>query len=147
MISVNNLSVQFTGTGRFSNVTFNVGDHDRIGLVGKNGAGKSTLLKIIHKELEPESGSIVITSGFKTGYLPQEILGNYDKADWRRESATSMPNSPTGKTTNLTNISVLPSSFPTPPTVSTILAAPPWKAMPRKCLSAWDSKPPTSPDP
>ena len=50
--------------------------------VGKNGAGKSTLLKIIHKEMEPESGTIVITSGYKTGYLPQEILGNYDKSIW-----------------------------------------------------------------
>ena len=56
------------------------GDKDRIGLVGKNGAGKSTLLKIIHRQLEPESGTITITSGFKTGYLPQEITANYTKS-------------------------------------------------------------------
>ena len=82
MIQINKLSVNFTGDYLFRDISFVAGDRDRIGLVGKNGAGKSTLLKIIHKELEPESGSIVITSGFKTGYLPQEILGNYDKTIW-----------------------------------------------------------------
>ena len=82
MIQINKLSVNFTGDYLFKDISFVAGDRDRIGLVGKNGAGKSTLLKIIHKELEPESGTIVITSGYKTGYLPQEILGNYDKSIW-----------------------------------------------------------------
>lgn len=82
MIQINKLSVNFTGDYLFRDISFVAGDKDRIGLVGKNGAGKSTLLKIIHKELEPESGSIVITSGYKTGYLPQEILGHYDNSIW-----------------------------------------------------------------
>ena len=74
MISVNNLSVQFTGTNLFDHVTFNVGDHDRIGLVGMNGAGKSTLLKILCGWQEPESGTIVRASGQTVGYLPQEMV-------------------------------------------------------------------------
>ncbi|MCQ2297669.1 MAG: ABC-F family ATP-binding cassette domain-containing protein [Bacteroidales bacterium] len=74
MISVNNLSVQFTGQNLFDNVTFNIGDRDRIGLVGKNGAGKSTLLKILCGWQEPETGSIVMASGQTVGYLPQEIV-------------------------------------------------------------------------
>lgn len=74
MISVNNLSVQFTGTDLFSGVTFNIGDRDRIGLVGMNGAGKSTLLKILCGWQEPESGTIVIASGQTVGYLPQEMV-------------------------------------------------------------------------
>ena len=73
MISINNLSVQFTGTDLFNNVTFNIGDHDRIGLVGKNGAGKSTLLKILCGSQEPESGTIVIAANQTVGYLPQEM--------------------------------------------------------------------------
>lgn len=77
MISINKLSVNFTGDFLFRDLSFVVGDRDRVGLVGKNGAGKSTLLKIIHRELEPESGSMTITSGFKTGYLPQEIIADY----------------------------------------------------------------------
>ena len=74
MISVNNLSVQFTGTNLFDHVTFNIGDHDRIGLVGMNGAGKSTLLKILCGWQEPESGTLVIATGQTVGYLPQEMV-------------------------------------------------------------------------
>ena len=74
MLSVNNLSVQFTGTNLFENVTFNIGDRDRIGLVGKNGAGKSTLLKILCGWQQPESGTMVIASGQEVGYLPQEMV-------------------------------------------------------------------------
>ena len=74
MISVNNLSVQFTGTDLFKNVTFNIADHDRVGLVGMNGAGKSTLLKVLCGWQEPESGTLVIASGQTVGYLPQEMV-------------------------------------------------------------------------
>jgi len=82
MISIHKLSVNFTGDFLFKDVSFVVGNRDRIGLVGKNGAGKSTLLKIIHREIEPESGTMVITSGFKTGYLPQEIAASFSCSVW-----------------------------------------------------------------
>ncbi len=74
MLAINNLSVQFTGTNLFENVTFNIADHDRIGLVGKNGAGKSTLLKILCGRQQPETGTLVIASGQTVGYLPQEMV-------------------------------------------------------------------------
>ena len=74
MLAINNLSVQFTGTNLFENVTFNIADHDRIGLVGKNGAGKSTLLKILCGWQPPETGTLVIASGQTVGYLPQEMV-------------------------------------------------------------------------
>ena len=67
MLAINNLSVQFTGTNLFENVTFNIADHDRIGLVGKNGAGKSTLLKILCGWQQPETGTLVIASGQTVG--------------------------------------------------------------------------------
>ena len=74
MLALNNLSVQFTGTNLFENVTFNIADRDRIGLVGKNGAGKSTLLKILCGWQQPETGTLVIASGQTVGYLPQEMV-------------------------------------------------------------------------
>ncbi len=82
MIQINKLSVNFTGDFLFKDVSFTVGDRDRIGLVGHNGAGKSTLLKIINRDLEPASGSMVITSGYRIGYLPQELAGTSQLTVW-----------------------------------------------------------------
>ena len=73
VISVNGISIHFTGTDLFKNLSFVINEKDRIGLVGKNGVGKSTLLKILAKEQEPSSGSISIPQGKSIGYLPQEI--------------------------------------------------------------------------
>ncbi len=82
MIQINKLSVNFTGDFLFKDVSFVAGDRDRIGLVGHNGAGKSTLLKIIHRDIEPASGTMVITSGHRVGYLPQELVGNSPLSVW-----------------------------------------------------------------
>lgn len=73
MISVNNLSIHFTGTDLFSNVSFLVNDRDRIGLVGKNGSGKTTLLNIIYGYLVPQQGDVVVPSGTHIGFLQQEM--------------------------------------------------------------------------
>jgi len=73
MISVSNLSVHFTGDYLFSNVSFLIGDRDRIGLVGRNGAGKTTLMRIIAGIQEPESGTVASPSDSSVGYLPQEM--------------------------------------------------------------------------
>lgn len=74
MLSVNNLSVYFTGKYLFDNVTFLVNDRDRVGLVGKNGAGKTTLLRIINGEQVPETGTISKKTDITIGYLPQDII-------------------------------------------------------------------------
>ncbi|MDR1847983.1 MAG: ABC-F family ATP-binding cassette domain-containing protein [Bacteroidales bacterium] len=79
MITINNLSVQFSGTFLFNNVSFVVENKDRIGLVGKNGAGKSTLLKILAGEMQPESGKVVKDKAQTIGYLPQEFVPSSSK--------------------------------------------------------------------
>lgn len=73
MVSVSNLSIHFSGDYLFENVSFLIGDRDRIGLTGKNGAGKTTLLKIIVRELVPESGTVAYPNSCKIGFLPQEM--------------------------------------------------------------------------
>jgi len=79
MIAVNNLSIGFSGTQLFDDVSFIVNDKDRIGLVGKNGAGKSTLLKILSGIQEPEKGSFIKPADTTLGYLPQELTNNSTK--------------------------------------------------------------------
>ena len=80
MISVNKLSIHFTGTDLFNDVSFIINDKDRIGLVGKNGAGKSTLLKILAGQQDPEKGDIVMTTDQTVGYLPQEMVPDSKKS-------------------------------------------------------------------
>ncbi len=73
MISVNNLSIHFTGTDLFSNASFLINDRDRIGLVGKNGSGKTTLMNIIAGYIVPQEGEVIIPSNTSIGFLQQEM--------------------------------------------------------------------------
>jgi ATP-binding cassette subfamily F protein 3 len=76
MISVNNLSIHFTGTDLFNSVSFQVNSRDRIGLVGKNGSGKTTLLNIISGNLAPQQGEVIVPADASIGYLRQEMETN-----------------------------------------------------------------------
>ena len=73
MISINKLIVDFGGFRLFNEISFQINDKDRIGLVGKNGAGKSTLLKIIAGKMSPSAGELAKIKDLTIGYLPQHI--------------------------------------------------------------------------
>ena len=73
MISINNVTVTFSGTELFQDISFVINPKDRIGLTGKNGAGKSTLLKVITGEQPVEKGSVTIPQNVTLGYLPQHM--------------------------------------------------------------------------
>jgi ATP-binding cassette subfamily F protein 3 len=64
--------MQFGGRYLFDDLSFMIGPHDRIGLVGSNGAGKSTLLKIIANLAQAESGTVSKAHYITAGYLPQD---------------------------------------------------------------------------
>lgn len=74
MISVDAVSVEFSGSALFSNITFNINENDRIALMGKNGAGKSTLLKIIAGVGKPTRGKVSAPKDAVIAYLPQHLL-------------------------------------------------------------------------
>lgn len=73
MISINNLSVEFSARPLFSDVSFVINPTDKIALVGKNGAGKSTMLKILSGLQSPTSGNISKPNDVTVGYLPQQM--------------------------------------------------------------------------
>ncbi|MDE6452836.1 MAG: ATP-binding cassette domain-containing protein, partial [Muribaculaceae bacterium] len=74
MISINNLSVEFSAKSLFDNINYVINPRDKIALVGKNGAGKSTMLKIIAGLQRPTSGSVAVPQGVTIGYLPQQMV-------------------------------------------------------------------------
>jgi ATP-binding cassette, subfamily F, member 3 len=74
MISVDAVSVEFSGSVLFSNITFNINENDRIALMGKNGAGKSTLLKILAGVNKPTRGKVTAPKDAIIAYLPQHLL-------------------------------------------------------------------------
>ncbi len=76
MISINNLSVEFSAKSLFDNINYVINKKDKIALVGKNGAGKSTMLKIIAGLQKPTSGTVAVPQDTTIGYLPQQMILN-----------------------------------------------------------------------
>ena len=71
MLKASNITISYAEL-LFKNVTFSLGNKEKIGLVGLNGCGKSTLLRIINGDEQPDRGNIEAV-GEKIGYLPQEF--------------------------------------------------------------------------
>ena len=73
LLQVNNITVNFAETELYRDLSWAIGDRDRIALVGPNGAGKSTLFKVLLGEIEPDRGHITAKRGIRIGHLPQDI--------------------------------------------------------------------------
>lgn len=83
--SLQNVTKEYNGEKLFAPVTFQVGDKDRIALIGPNGTGKSTIIKMMTGDVHPDSGQIVIGSQYSIGYLSQSVISDlsntlYDEA-------------------------------------------------------------------
>lgn len=74
MISVDGLTVEFSGRTLFSDISFVINENDKIALMGKNGAGKSTMMKIIAGVQKPNKGHIRCPKDAVIAYLPQHLL-------------------------------------------------------------------------
>jgi len=74
MITINDLSLSFSGQQLLDDVTININYKDKIGLVGRNGSGKTTLFSMLTKELEPDEGKISIPKGYSIGIVKQHLI-------------------------------------------------------------------------
>ena len=70
-LSVENLSKAFGERKLFSNISFGIGQGQKIALVGINGAGKSTLMKIIMGLEIQDTGTVGINQSVKIAYVHQ----------------------------------------------------------------------------
>lgn len=72
MISTTNVSLRFGGKKLFEDVNVKFTPGNCYGLIGANGAGKSTFLKVLSKELEPNTGEVIIPGNLRISVLKQD---------------------------------------------------------------------------
>ena len=72
ILSAENLGHSYGVRTLFKNISFNIEEGDKIGVIGVNGTGKSTLLRDIATG-EPSEGKITKNGTCVIEYLPQEI--------------------------------------------------------------------------
>ncbi len=87
IIHIDRISINHAGREIFSDLSWAIGDRDRVGLVGPNGVGKSSLLKAIAGEYQPDSGSVGMMRGVRIGYLPQEVTLTDGQTLWQEALA------------------------------------------------------------
>ncbi len=76
-MQINNISKTLGKKEVLKDISFEINNNDKIGIIGINGSGKSTLLKIIAGHILPDFGSI--NSSHDVAYLKQEIaIEDYD---------------------------------------------------------------------
>ena len=83
MIDVQSLTRHYGSTTAVEDVSFCIGDHAIVGLLGHNGAGKTTVMRMLSGYLEPSAGSITIggldlarhahSVQQQLGYLPENL--------------------------------------------------------------------------
>jgi ATP-binding cassette subfamily F protein 3 len=91
MINIIKLSKNYGSKVLFEDISLNINQGEKIGLIGPNGTGKSTLFSLILREIEPSSGEVRVNKGVHIGYLPQEasfksghtVLGELTEGDER----------------------------------------------------------------
>lgn len=71
ILSAENMSRSYGDRVLFENISFNIEEGDKIGVIGVNGTGKSTLLKMIATG-ESGGGKLTIPGGVVMEYLPQD---------------------------------------------------------------------------
>ncbi|MFC0273903.1 ribosomal protection-like ABC-F family protein [Metabacillus herbersteinensis] len=69
--SINEISKSFGGQLVIDQLSLELQENDRIGLVGRNGSGKTTIFKLIAGSEQVDKGVIHKRKGLKVGYLAQ----------------------------------------------------------------------------
>ena len=72
MITVTNVSVNFSGQPLFKDVDLKFTPGNCYGIIGANGAGKTTFLRVLSGDLDPSTGSVSYPSDMRMSVLKQD---------------------------------------------------------------------------
>ncbi|MFB3167103.1 ribosomal protection-like ABC-F family protein [Neobacillus sp. 179-C4.2 HS] len=73
IIKVTGIEMNFNLRKILDNISFDIKNGERIGLVGYNGTGKTTLANILTGKITPDKGFVEKSTELKIGYLTQSI--------------------------------------------------------------------------
>jgi len=73
IIRLENVSLAYGLKPLLDEVDFAIEREQRLCLLGRNGEGKSSLMRLLMKESEPDSGSIIFDKNINIGFLPQDL--------------------------------------------------------------------------
>ena len=79
-LDVQHLSKSFGALTLFRDISFSIGEGQKVGLIAKNGTGKSTLLSILSGKEGYDSGCIVFRRDLKVGMLEQSPVFDPDES-------------------------------------------------------------------
>lgn len=72
MITIENVTKTYGEKELFKEVSFTIGERERVGLIGVNGTGKSSLMRIVAGLDQPDSGNIIFPKDYKISFLSQQ---------------------------------------------------------------------------
>ena len=82
ILSAKGLYKYFGERELFSDLTFSVGESDRIGFIGENGCGKTTLFRMLVGEETVDGGEIVRAKELRIGYMEQHACRVGERTLW-----------------------------------------------------------------
>jgi ABC transport system ATP-binding/permease protein len=71
LLNAQNLTKSYGADPLFRNLSLNLSEGDRLGIVGPNGSGKSTLLEIFAGRRQPDGGEIAFRKNIRVSYVSQ----------------------------------------------------------------------------
>jgi ATP-binding cassette subfamily F protein uup len=72
LLNTRSLAKSYGADSLFRNLSLNLSEGDRLGLIGPNGSGKSTLLEILAGRRQPDSGEVAFRKNTRLSYVSQD---------------------------------------------------------------------------
>ncbi len=91
MLSAHRVGKQFGERTLFSGLSFEINEHDKVGLVGENGCGKTTLFRMLTGEYSIDEGDVVFAKTARVGYLEQHACSGEEHTLWDEVEAVFAP--------------------------------------------------------